>query len=69
MWIIEEGREGFRMKGFVRIFISYTRLDLYGDCQGVDRYGNQSYTRKFYDNGGAKGTVNNKELIKHIKRM
>lgn len=69
MWIIEEGREGFRMNGFARIFINSTRFDMYGDCEAVSAYGYQSYTRKFYCGNSASGVVNNKELIEHIKRI
>ena len=71
MWIIEEGREGFREDGFVRIFNTPTGIQLYGDCEGVDDYGYEKYSRKIilssYEFGNDK--VNNKELMKHIKRM
>jgi hypothetical protein len=71
MWIIEEGREGFREDGFVRIFNTPTGIQLYGDCEGIDEYGYREYSRKIVFNSHklCSDVVENKELIKHIKRI
>lgn len=71
MFIIEEGRKGFRINGFARVFNTPSGIQLYGDCEGIDDYGYQEYSRKIVFNSHKFGNdaVNNKELIKHIKRL